>query len=150
MTEQEQNGANQDVKRWTAKRKAALVLDLIKGTTTVAQAARTYDLTPAEIEEWLEEGLRGMENNLRSRPKDVAEQYESQIKDLQAKVGELVLEVDVLKKSQASVGPTPQSIGPCRRTSNERGARSASRGSAGSWACQGEASTTSHGRDGSR
>ena len=51
MTEQEQNGANQDVKRWTAKRKAALILDLIKGTTTVAQAARTYDLTPAEIEE---------------------------------------------------------------------------------------------------
>ena len=45
MTEQEQNGANQDVKRWTAKRKAALVLDLIKGTTTVAQAARTYDVT---------------------------------------------------------------------------------------------------------
>jgi len=117
MTEQEQNGANQDVKRWTAKRKAALILDLIKGTTTVAQAARTYDLTPAEIEEWLEEGRRGMENNLRSRPKDVAEQYESQIKDLQAKVGELVLSADVLKKSAASVRPTPESIGPCRRTS---------------------------------
>ena len=102
------NGANQDVKRWTAKRKAALILDLIKGTTTVAQAARTYDLTPAEIEEWLEEGLRGMENNLRSRPKDVAEQYESQIKDLQAKVGELVLEVDVLKKAKRLFGQPPQ------------------------------------------
>ena len=108
MTEQEQNDTNQDVKRWTAKRKAALILDLIKGTTTVAQAARTYDLTPAEIEEWLEEGLRGMENNLRSRPKDVAEQYESQIKDLQAKVGELVLEVDVLKKAKRLFGQPPQ------------------------------------------
>jgi hypothetical protein len=51
MTEQEQKGANQDVKRWTAKRKAALGLDLIKGGTTVVQTARTYDLTPAEIEE---------------------------------------------------------------------------------------------------
>ena len=86
MTEQEQNGASPDVKRWTAKRKAALILDLIKGTTTVAQAARAYDLTPAEIEEWLEEGLRVMENNLRCRPKDAAEQYESQVKALQAKV----------------------------------------------------------------
>ncbi len=57
MMEQEQNGANQDVKRWTAKRKATLILDLIKGTTTVAQAARTYGLTPAEIEEWLEGSL---------------------------------------------------------------------------------------------
>jgi len=67
-----------------------------------------YDLTPAEIEECLEEGLRGMENNLRSRPKDVAEQYESQIKDLQAKVGELVLEVDVLKKAKRLFGQTPK------------------------------------------
>lgn len=49
-----------------------------------------------------------MENNLRSRPKDVAEQYESQIKDLQAKVGELVLEVDVLKKAKRLFGQPPQ------------------------------------------
>lgn len=46
---------------------------MIKGTTTVAKAARTYELTPAEIEEWLEECLMGMKNNLRNRPKDVAE-----------------------------------------------------------------------------
>jgi hypothetical protein len=45
MTEQEQNNGNQDVKRWTAKRKAALVLDLSRGITAVAQASRTYDLT---------------------------------------------------------------------------------------------------------
>ena len=32
-------------RRWTAKRKAALVLDIIRGTTKAAQAARTYDLT---------------------------------------------------------------------------------------------------------
>lgn len=35
---------NQENRRWTAKRKAALVLDIIRGTTTAAQAARTYDL----------------------------------------------------------------------------------------------------------
>jgi len=50
MTEQEQNSAKQNVKRCTAKRKAALVLDLIKGTSTVAQAAKTYDIVTAEIE----------------------------------------------------------------------------------------------------
>lgn len=107
MRGQEQNDVKKEVRRWIAKRES-LSLDLIKGTTTVTQAARTYDLTPVEIEEWLEEGLRGMENNLRSRPKDVAEQYESQIKDLQAKVGELVLEVDVLKKARRLFGQPPQ------------------------------------------
>ena len=49
-----------------------------------------------------------MENNRRSRPKDVAEQYESQIKDLQAKVGELVLEVGVLKKAKRLFGQPPR------------------------------------------
>ncbi len=33
MTKQEQNGANQDVKRWTAKRKAAHVLYVFRRTT---------------------------------------------------------------------------------------------------------------------
>jgi hypothetical protein len=30
-----------EIKRWTAKRKSALVLDIIQGKTTVAEASRT-------------------------------------------------------------------------------------------------------------
>ncbi|MEM7507923.1 MAG: hypothetical protein AAF415_14380 [Pseudomonadota bacterium] len=37
------------IKRWTAKRKSALVLEIIQGKTTVAEASRTYNLTPSEI-----------------------------------------------------------------------------------------------------
>ena len=42
-----------DIKRWTAKRKTALILDIIQGKTTVAEASRAYDLPPSEIEEWV-------------------------------------------------------------------------------------------------
>ncbi len=35
----------EDVKRWTAKRKSTVVLDLIKGKTTPVDVARTHDLT---------------------------------------------------------------------------------------------------------
>ncbi|QNM95559.1 DUF1153 domain-containing protein [Chitinimonas koreensis] len=73
----------EDIKRWTAKRKSALVLDIIQGKTTVAEASRAYDLSPAEVENWVEDGKRGMENALRANPLDVREQYERQIKDLQ-------------------------------------------------------------------
>ena len=38
------------IKRWTAKRKTALVVEIIQGKTTVAEASRAFDLTPAEIE----------------------------------------------------------------------------------------------------
>ena len=58
----------EDIKRWTARRKAALVLEIIQGKTTVAEASRSFDLPPSEIEEWVDEGKRGMENALRTKP----------------------------------------------------------------------------------
>lgn len=72
------------------------MLDIIRGNTTTAQASRSYDLTISEIEEWVADAMAGMENQLRAKPKDVAQQYEAEIKDLRAKVGELVLQNDVL------------------------------------------------------
>ena len=53
-----------EIKRWMARRKSALVLEIIQGKTTVAEASRAFDLTPAEIESWVEDGKRGMENAL--------------------------------------------------------------------------------------
>jgi transposase-like protein len=40
----------EDFKRWTAKRKSALVLEIIQGKTTVAEASRAYDLHASEVE----------------------------------------------------------------------------------------------------
>ena len=49
----------EDFKRWTAKTKVALVMDIIQGKTSIAEASRSFDLPPSEIEEWVEEGKRG-------------------------------------------------------------------------------------------
>lgn len=87
--------------RWTAKRKASLVMDIMKGKTTLAEASREHDLTPSEIQDWTEDAQKGMENALRAKPKDIHEQYQGKIKNLHAKVGELVLENDILKKLEA-------------------------------------------------
>jgi transposase-like protein len=51
----------EDIKRWTARCKSALVLDIIQGKTTVAEASRTYDLSPSEVEGWVDDGKRGIE-----------------------------------------------------------------------------------------
>ncbi|KAA8762110.1 DUF1153 domain-containing protein [Burkholderia pseudomallei] len=83
---------DEDIKRWAAKRKRALVLDIIQGKTTVAEASRAYDLSPSEIENWVDDGKRGMESALRANPQDVKEQYERQIKALQEAYGEAMLE----------------------------------------------------------
>lgn len=88
---------DKEIKRWTARRKSALVLEIIQGKTTAAAASRQFDLTPAVIESWVEEGKRGMENALRAKPEDVREQHERQLKDLQEAYGEAMLDIRARK-----------------------------------------------------
>jgi len=90
-------------KRWTAKRKAAVVLDLIKGKTTPAEVARRHDVTVGEVEKWLETFSQAGEEALRANPRDVVERFEAEKKELCAKIGELTLELDVEKKRTAAV-----------------------------------------------
>ena len=94
----------EEFKRWTAKRKAALVMEIIQGKTTVAEASRSFDIPPSEIEEWVDEGRKGMENALRAKPLDVREQYERQLKDLQEAYGEAMLELRARKKLASLLG----------------------------------------------
>jgi len=94
----------EDIKRWTTRRKSALVLDIIQGKTTVAEASRAYDLSPSEVEGWVDDGKRGMENALRANPLDLKDQYERQIKDLQEAYGEAMLELRARKKLQSLLG----------------------------------------------
>lgn len=91
--------AVEDVQRWTAKRRTALVISIIKGEASAQEAARRHGLTLAEVEEWKERFLAAAENALRSRPKDEEGQREESIKRLKQKVGELVLENDVLREA---------------------------------------------------
>jgi ribose 1,5-bisphosphokinase PhnN len=70
----------------------------------VAEASRSFDITPSEIEEWVEEGKRGMENALRARPLEVREEYERQLKELQEAYGEAMLELRARKKLQSLLG----------------------------------------------
>ena len=94
----------EEIKRWTAKRKSALVLEILQGKSTVAEASRAFDLPPSEIEAWIDEGRKGMENALRANPLDVREQYEKQIRDLQEAYGEAMLELRARKKLQSLLG----------------------------------------------
>ncbi|MHA6895621.1 DUF1153 domain-containing protein [Ralstonia pseudosolanacearum] len=60
----------EDIVQRTDNRKSALVLDAIQGKTTVAKASRADDLPPSEVEGWVKNGQRGMENALRAHRLD--------------------------------------------------------------------------------
>ncbi len=55
------------IARWMAKRRVALVVSILKGTTSVAETARQHGLTVAEVEDWWEKFFLGAENALRTR-----------------------------------------------------------------------------------
>jgi transposase-like protein len=92
---------DEDIKRWTSRRKSALVMEIFQGKTTVAEASRAYDLTPSEIESWMEDARSGMENALRTKPLDLREQYEKEIRKLQEAYGEAMLELRARKKLES-------------------------------------------------
>ncbi len=87
--------------RWTAKRKAEIILQLIKGEVKLVDVCRQNDLKQSEVESWIETFLKGGEKNLKTNAKEEIDQYERQIKEMRAKIGELVLELDARKKLQA-------------------------------------------------
>ena len=58
--------ASEPIEQWTAKRRVALVVSILKGETSVAEAARTQGLTVAEVEGWREKFLLGAENALQA------------------------------------------------------------------------------------
>ena len=90
---------DEPTKRWTAKRRTALVVEILRGDTSVAEAARKHGLTVAELENWRERFLAGAENASRSRPADEDGQKDREIKRLKQKVGELVMDLDILKEA---------------------------------------------------
>ena len=58
---------------------------------------RSYDLAPSEIENWVDDARKCMENTLKANPLDVRQQYEKQLRDLQEAYGEAMLELRARK-----------------------------------------------------
>ena len=96
----------EDVQRWTAKRRTALVMQVLKGETSAQEAARKHGLTVAEVEDWKERFLAAAENALRSRPKDEEAVKDDRIRKLERKIGEMTLDMDILREASKPYRPT--------------------------------------------
>ena len=90
-----------EIKRWTARRRSALVLEILQGKTTIAEASRQFDLTPSELEDWIAKAKASMENALKAKPEDIRDQYERQLNNLQEAYGEAMLELRARKQLES-------------------------------------------------
>ncbi len=98
----------EEIKRWTARRKAAVVMDIIKGKTTTSDVARTHDLTVGEVEQWMDDFVSMGTEALRSHPRDAEARHKAKEKELLAKIGELTMEKEVWRVTREILGkPLP-------------------------------------------
>lgn len=84
------------IERWTAKRRVVVVVSILKGETSPAEAARKHGLTVAEVEDWRATFLLGAENALRSRPRDEEALEDEKIQKLKQKIVECFFDNNIL------------------------------------------------------
>ena len=92
------------IQRWSARRKVELLLALIKGEKKLVDACREHDLKQSEVEGWMDTFLKSGERGLKARSEDEQATHDREVRELRAKVGELVLELDARKKLDALTG----------------------------------------------
>ena len=85
--------------RWTAQRKATIILEVLKGQISVPEACRKYGFTQGEFRQWTDEYHRAGVDALKVNRKGLEAEYRAEIKRLQAKIGELVMENEIRKEA---------------------------------------------------
>ena len=79
--------------------KAKVALSEIRGDGTMAELASRYDIHPNMITKWKRQALGGMKEGFGRNAPNRDLSHEAEIKTLQAKVGELIVERDFLAKA---------------------------------------------------
>jgi len=85
--------------------KARVALEALKGIKTIQQIAKDFDVHPVQVSDWkkaMTEGAPGIFG--RGLEKADAEDFERQRDELHAKIGQLTVEVDFLRKKSKQLG----------------------------------------------
>ena len=86
----------------SAKGRAVAAAD--QGRGEARRLCREHDLKQSEVESWMEIFLKAGERGLKARTEDEQATHDREVRELRAKVGELVLELDARKKLEALTG----------------------------------------------
>ena len=86
-------------RRFSPEFKVRVVLELISGAKSQAEACREYSLSPQTVSKWKTEVVDRAPQVFRSKEHDSAEQV--RIAELERLVGRLTLELEVAKKASA-------------------------------------------------
>lgn len=86
-------------KRYSAEFKAKVALDAIRGEQTIAQLAAKHGIHPTMINAWKKQAIEGMSGVFSGNAEAAAAMREGEIDQLHAKIGQLVVERDFLRRA---------------------------------------------------
>ena len=92
-------------KRHEPEFKARVAIEALKGITTIQQIAKDYEVHPVQVSEWKKimlEGAGGVFGP--GKRKSTEEVFEKERDGLHAKIGQLAVEVDFLRKKSKQLG----------------------------------------------
>jgi hypothetical protein len=84
------------VQRWSARRKKEVVLRLLRGEPVDA-VSRAVAVPIYKLEQWRDRALAGIDAGLKERDNDPVER---QLDEAKRRIGELVMEVEILQKER--------------------------------------------------
>ena len=94
-------GAAAIVGRWSAGRKKAVVLRLLRGESVEA-VSREVAVPIYKLEQWRDRALTGIDAGLKERESDPLERA---LDEAKRRIGELVMEVEILQKERRAKRP---------------------------------------------
>jgi transposase-like protein len=97
--------SKQNRRRHSAKFKARVAMEAIKGIKTASEIAAEYEIHPVQVSEWKIHLMDNMDSAFKKDPKKKKDKdFTPERNSLQAKVGQLTMEVEWLQKKVRTVG----------------------------------------------
>ena len=85
-------------RNFTSSFKSKVALDALRGELTLSQLSSKYKVHQTQITKWKRQAIEGL-SDVFADTASKKKTHEAEIKDLRAKIGELVIEKDFLSKA---------------------------------------------------
>jgi transposase len=92
-------------RRFTAAFKAKVALDALRGDLTMQEIAMRHKMHPNQVSTWKRQAMDGLGAVFANGTDQAGSDYEAEVHDLHAKIGQLTVERDFLARGLAHVPP---------------------------------------------
>ena len=87
-------------RHWTAEQKFAIILQGIKGDTTVAQLCRDHGISQVQYYKWRDQFFTGAKDHLNGKRAQHNSPEKAKIRELERIIGKQTVTIEILKKIQ--------------------------------------------------